>query len=99
MLVVSCQVDWQECVDTVVSMTLSDSFSLAFSLPSALSSPLHYLLLRVEETESGSVQWYERLLVVIQSSDLPTLYTRSLVALSVSSDVLIGVAVSSLEAS
>ena len=98
-LVVSCQVDWQECVDTVVSMTLSDSFSLAFSLPSALSSPLHYLLLRVEETESGSVQWYERLLVVIQRSDLPTLYTRSLVASSVSIDVLIGVAVSSLEPS
>ena len=98
-VVVNCQVDWQECVDTVVSMTLSDSFSLALSLPSALSSPLHYLLLRVEETESGSVQWYERLLVVIQSSDLPTLYTRSLVASSVSSDVLIGVAVSSLEPS
>ena len=98
-LVLSCQVDWQQCVDTVVSMTLSDSFSLAFSLPSAYDSPLHYLLLRVEETESGSVQVYERLLAVIQSSDLPTLYTRSLITSSLSSDVLVGVAVSSLEPS
>ena len=98
-LVLSCQVDWQQCVDTAVSMTLSESFSLAFSLPSAYDSPLHYLLLRVEETESGSVEVYERLLAVIQSSDLPTLYTRSLVTSSISSEVLVGVAVSSLEPS
>ena len=95
-LVISCQVDWQACVDTVVSMPLLESFPLSFSLPSGVSSPLHYLLLRVEETESGSVQLNERLLVVIQSSDLPTLYTRSLVSSSV---VLVGVAVSSLEPS
>ena len=95
-LVTSCQVDWQACVDTVVSMPLLESVSLSFSLPSGVSSPLHYLLLRVEETESGSVQLNERLLVVIQSSDLPTLYTRSLVSSSV---VLVGVAVSSLEPS
>ena len=85
-------------------MTMTESFAVQFSLSSIdnSGSPLHYLLLSVTEIESSAVQLYERLLVVIQNSLIPTLYTRSLVGTVVtnltSSDVLIGAAVSSLEA-
>ena len=104
-LVQSCEVDWQQCFVTVLSLTMTESFTVQFSLPStgtSSGSPLHYLLLSVTEMEGRAVQLYERLLVVIQNSLTPTLYTRSLVRTAVSatsSDVLIGAAVSSLEAS
>ncbi|KAI6649455.1 G-protein coupled receptor [Oopsacas minuta] len=100
--VLSCEVDWQECYNTVMNFTMLESFSLEFSLPSAdRDSTLHYLLLSIEDTEDDKVKLYERLLVIIQNSNLPTLYTRSLVRASTvnSSQVLIGAAVSSLEAS
>ena len=104
-LVQSCEIDWQQCFVTVLNLTMTESFTVQFSLPStdtSSNSPLHYLLLSVTEIESRAVQLYERLLVVIQNSLMPTLYTRSLVRRAVSatsSDVLIGAAVSSLEAS
>ena len=102
--VLCCEVYWQQCVVQVLSMTMTESFAVQFSLSSIdnSGSPLHYLLLSVTEIESSAVQLYERLLVVIQNSLIPTLYTRSLVGTVVtnltSSDVLIGAAVSSLEA-
>ena len=103
-MVQSCEVDWQQCFVTVLNLTMTEFFTVQFSLPSTdtSSSSLHYLLLSVTEIESRAVPLYERLLVVIQNSLMPTLYTRSLVRRAVSatsSDVLIGAAVSSLEAS